>query len=159
MSTRTLVLGDGGWGQALAMSLHRAGRAVVVWAHDADYAAEVARTRENRKFLPDVPVPEGIGWTGDLDEAVEGADEAYSVLPTQFVRATLGRFGERLRGLPLVSASKGLERGTLKRPTEILAESIGGEPALCVVTGPSHAEDSSIAPAPSPISTHVSRAV
>ena len=60
MSTHTLVLGDGGWGQALAMSLHRAGRPVVVWSYDAEYAAEVAKTRENRKFLPDVEVPQEI---------------------------------------------------------------------------------------------------
>ena len=97
MSKHTLVLGDGGWGQALAMSLHRAGRPVVVWAHEAAYAAEVAETRHNRKFLPDVPVPDEIGWTGDEDVAVDGADEVYSVLPTQFVRATVGRFGDRLR--------------------------------------------------------------
>ena len=144
MSKHTLVLGDGGWGQALAMSLHRAGRPVVVWAHEAAYAAEVAETRHNRKFLPDVPVPDEIGWTGDEDVAVDGADEVYSVLPTQFVRATVGRFGDRLRGLPIVSASKGLERGTLKRPTQILAEAVGGEPAMCVVTGPSHAEETAL---------------
>ncbi len=141
MSTHTLVLGDGGWGQALAMSLHRAGRPVMVWSYDAEYAEEVAKTRENRKFLPDVEVPTEIGWTGDVELALDGVDEVYSVVPTQFVRATVGRFGDRLRGLPVVSASKGLERGTLKRPTEILADAIGGNPSMCVVTGPSHAEE------------------
>lgn len=144
MTRHTLVLGDGGWGQALAMSLHRAGRPVVVWSYDAGYAAEVARTRDNRKFLPGVEVPAAIGWTGDLDRAADGADEVYSVVPTQFVRASVARFDGRLRGLPLVSASKGLERGTLKRPTEILAEAIGGDPSLCVVTGPSHAEETAL---------------
>lgn len=144
MTTRTLVLGDGGWGQALATSLHRAGRPVTVWSYDADYAAEVARTRDNRKFLPGVEVPPELRWTGDLDEAVDGVDEVYSVVPTQFVRATVGRFEGRLQGLPLVSASKGLERGTLKRPTEILADAIGGSPSLCVVTGPSHAEETAL---------------
>ena len=106
MNTRTLVLGDGGWGQALAMSLHRAGRPVTLWSYDPEYAAEVAETRENRKFLPGVPVPPEIRWTGDVGAALEDVDEVYSVVPTQFVRATVKRFEGRLAGLAMVSASK-----------------------------------------------------
>ncbi|RMH03847.1 MAG: NAD(P)-dependent glycerol-3-phosphate dehydrogenase [Planctomycetota bacterium] len=138
---RSLVVGDGGWGTAIALSLHRAGRPVTVWSHDPDYAAEVARSRRNPKFLPGVEIPGEIRWTADLEEAVAGADIYYSVVPTQFLRATLRRFAGALANLPAVSASKGLELGTLKRPSEILVEAAGARAGVAVLSGPSHAEE------------------
>lgn len=141
MSGKSLVIGDGGWGMAIALSLHRAGRQTHVWGFDPEYTEEVARTRDNRKFLGGIPIPEDILWTSDVDAALEGVDEVYSVVPTQFIRPTCSRFGDRLRGLPLYSASKGLELSTLQRPTQILAEVIGDDSMLGVVSGPSHAEE------------------
>jgi glycerol-3-phosphate dehydrogenase (NAD(P)+) len=141
LSGRTLVIGDGGWGQAIAFALHRAGREVAVWGYDAEYANVVAQSRENHKYLAGVPIPEPIVWTGDVDQALEGVVECYSVVPTQFLRATLARFDQRLAGLPLVSASKGLEIESLKRPTEILRELTGAEAGIAVLSGPSHAEE------------------
>jgi glycerol-3-phosphate dehydrogenase (NAD(P)+) len=138
---RTLVIGDGGWGQAIAFALHRAGREVAVWGYDAEYADQVAASRENHKYLAGVAIPKSIVWTGDVDQALEGVVECYSVVPTQFLRATLERFSGRLQGLPLVSASKGLEIDTLKRPTEILTELTGAEAGIAVLSGPSHAEE------------------
>lgn len=138
---RTLVIGDGGWGEALALALHRAGRSVVVWGWDTDYVEEVARTRINRRYLDGVTIPDEILWTADVDAALDGVSEVYSVVPTQFLRRTLERFGARLNDLPIVSASKGLEIDTLLRPTEILAEQVGGSARLAVLSGPSHAEE------------------
>jgi len=141
VSGRVLVIGDGGWGTALALAAHRAGNEVAVCSVDAAYAAEVARTRENRKFLPGVAIPRGILWTADEGGAAAGASLALSVVPTQFVRATLARFAPLLLGVPLFSASKGLERGTLARPTEILREALGPAARLGAISGPSHAEE------------------
>ncbi len=138
---RSLVIGDGGWGTAIAMSLHRAGQPVTVWSHDPAYAAEVAASRENPKFLPGVPIPEDIRWTADPGEALADAGIYYSVVPTQFLRATIGRFEGALAGLPAVSASKGLELETLLRPSRILAEAAGAEAGVAVLSGPSHAEE------------------
>lgn len=138
---RSLVIGDGGWGTALALALHRAGRAVTVWSHDPAYAAVVAATRRNRKFLPGVEIPGEIRWTADLDEALAQVAIYYSVVPTQFLRATISRFGGRLAALPAVSASKGLELGTLLRPSQILAEAAGAAAGVAVLSGPSHAEE------------------
>ncbi len=138
----TLVLGDGGWGQALAMALHRAGRTVTVWGYQKDYVAEVARTRDNHRYLPGVPVPEEITWTADRDQAVDDMVECYTVIPTQFLRAAVESFGARLDRVRLVSASKGLELGTLLQPTEILRDALGGcNAGLAVLSGPSHAEE------------------
>ncbi len=141
MSRHSLVLGDGGWGMAIALSLHRAGRRVKVWGYDPAYTAEVAASRDNRKFLPGIPIPEDILWTSDHEAAVAEVDEVYSVVPTQFLRATLEGFVGRLDGLPIYSASKGLELSTLLRPTEILAAVLGGPERMGVVSGPSHAEE------------------
>ena len=139
--SHSLVLGDGGWGTAIALTLHRAGRRAVVWSHDPDYAAAVRASRENHKFLPGVAIPEEIGWTGDVDAALEGADEYYSVVPTQFLRSTLQRFNGRLAALPAISASKGLELKTLLRPSEILADTADASAGIAVLSGPSHAEE------------------
>ncbi len=141
MSGRVLVLGDGGWGTALALAAHRAGNPVTVWSVDPDYAAEVAATRVNRKFLPGVPLPEALRWTGDAAEAVDGADLVLSVVPTQYVAGVAERFAGRLRGLPVVSASKGLELDTMRLPTEILAATLGAGVRLGALSGPSHAEE------------------
>ena len=139
--TRSLVIGDGGWGTAIALSLHRAGRPVTVWSHDAGYAAEVAGSRTNPKFLPGVEIPADVRWTADVGEALDGAGIYYSVVPTQFLRATIGRFEGALAGLPAVSASKGLELQTLLRPSEILAGAAGARAGVAVLSGPSHAEE------------------
>ncbi len=141
MRGRVLVIGDGGWGTALALAAQRAGNEVAVWSVDAPYAEEVARTRENRKFLPGVFIPKEIVWTADAEHAARGASLALSVVPTQFVRATLARFAAPLRGVPVFSATKGLERGTLLRPTQILAACLGEGAQLGAISGPSHAEE------------------
>lgn len=140
-SGRSLVLGDGGWGTAIAMSLHRAGREVTVWSIDSDYAAEVARTRTNSKFLPGLEIPAEIRWTGNREEALDGAVEYYSVIPTQFVRTTVESFDGALSELPAVSCSKGLELATFRRPSEILLEAAGASAGMAVLSGPSHAEE------------------
>ena len=141
MTARTLVLGDGGWGTALALALHRADRSVAVWSHDHDYAVDVAESRTNSKFLPGVEIPSEILWTGDRDQALEGVDEVYSVVPTQFLREVLRGFEGRLSGLSFVSATKGLEIDTLSRPSEILVEEGGAGDDLVILSGPSHAEE------------------
>lgn len=138
---KVLVIGDGGWGTALALAARRAGNEVAVWSVDAAYAQEVAKSRDNRKFLPGVPIPAEILWTNSEAEALAGADLVLSVVPTQFVRPTLQRFAGRLHRLPVFSASKGLERGSLARPTEIVAGVLGPDAPVGAISGPSHAEE------------------
>ncbi|MCH2111485.1 MAG: NAD(P)-dependent glycerol-3-phosphate dehydrogenase [Planctomycetes bacterium] len=138
---RSLVLGDGGWGTAIALSLHRAGREVSVYSVDPAYAATVAETRQNSKFLPGVEIPESICWTGDRDQALEGATDAWSVIPTQFIRETVSSFEGRLAGLPMVSCSKGLELSSFQLPSQILVEAAGCDAGMGVLSGPSHAEE------------------
>jgi len=135
-----LVIGDGGWGTALSILLRRRGCGVTLWSAFPKYAAEVQRTRENRKYLPGVTLPEGIAVTGDAADA-GAADLIFSVVPTVYLRGTLERVKDALpRPVGVVSCTKGIENETLLRPSQIIEEII--RPArLAVISGPCHAEE------------------
>ena len=136
------VVGNGGFGTALAILLLGKGLEVRVLGHDAAYAAEVARRRENPKYLPGVPLPEALVVTSDADAALRGAQVVVSAVPTQFVASAMaasvaGRIEPKV---PIVSVSKGVEIGTFRRPTQIIAAVLPRHP-LAVLSGPSHAEE------------------
>ncbi len=136
-----LVLGDGGWGTALALTLHRAGHGVRLWGYDPEYCEEVERTRRNPRFLPGVTIPDEIRVSGDIEEQARGVETIFSVVPTQFLRATLERVRPHVpSGALLVSATKGIERGNLALPSRILSEELAAE-RVAVLSGPSHAEE------------------
>jgi glycerol-3-phosphate dehydrogenase (NAD(P)+) len=135
------VVGDGGWGTALALALHGKGIETRLWSREPAYAEEMARTRANPRFLPGVKLPGGLRITGDAAEAFAGAVLAVSAVPAQHVRATWTPLAPHLgRRVPVCSVTKGIEIATLERPTQILAEVLGPR-ALAVLSGPSHAEE------------------
>ena len=140
-SRRTLVLGDGAWGTALALCLVRQGVETVLWSAFPEQSEEMRRARENRRFLPGVQLPDELELSADPFTACEDVDLALSVVPAQYLRGVIERFEDALPGqVPLVTATKGLEMETLKRPSQILEDVLGERP-LCVLTGPSHAEE------------------
>jgi glycerol-3-phosphate dehydrogenase (NAD(P)+) len=139
---KVAIAGDGGWGLAVAILLDGAGHEVTVWGFETDYVEEVARTRESRKYLPGVRLSEGIGIGTDFAAQADGADLVLSVIPTQYLRATWTDLAGGLGAdTPVVSLSKGIENGTLLRPTELLAGILGADRRLAVLCGPSHAEE------------------
>lgn len=81
------VVGDGGWGTALALVLHGKGVEVRLWSREPDYAAEMARTARNPRYLPGAILPRGLLVTGDAAEAFAGVSLAVSAVPTQHLRA------------------------------------------------------------------------
>ena len=136
------VLGDGGWGTALVLLLQEKGLPVRVWGVDPEYTARVQRTRANPRFLPHVPLPEGISFGSDPEACLEGAEWVVSAVPTQFLRSVLPSFRPFLPpGVPLVSCSKGLEEGTALLPSQVLEEVLEPRGPLIVLSGPSHAEE------------------
>jgi glycerol-3-phosphate dehydrogenase (NAD(P)+) len=141
---RAVVIGDGAWGTALALLLVRQGVRTVLWSSAPERSEELRSARENRRFLPGVPLDPGLELTADPFRACEEVDLALSVVPAQYLRGVAERFEDALDGqVPILSATKGLEMESLKRPTEILEDVLGGRP-LCVLTGPSHAEEVAI---------------
>ncbi len=135
------VIGNGGWGTALALVAAANGHDVRVWGIDAAYVAETARTRANPRYLPGVALPTSLLLTSDVDAAARGATLLVSAVPTQYLRATTSRLAPHLPPrTPVVSVSKGVENATLRRPSQVLAETIGPRP-VAVLSGPSHAEE------------------
>lgn len=145
MPNTIAVLGDGAWGTAVALLLaSRPGQAVRLWSARAENAELLRKNRENTRFLPGVPIPPEITLTADAGEAVDGADMWVSAIPTVYLRATLGRVREEAGPIrvPVVSLTKGIERGTFARPSEIIREALGvPSEAVVVLSGPSHAEE------------------
>lgn len=136
------VLSDGGWGTALALVLQANGHRVRLWGPFPDYIAEMARTRENTRFLKGVPLPPELELEPDLARAVDGAGMLVLAAPAQFMRGLL----EKLRPLNpgpdvvLVSVAKGIEVRSGKRMSELVEELLGPR-RLVVLSGPSHAEE------------------
>jgi glycerol-3-phosphate dehydrogenase (NAD(P)+) len=134
------VLGAGSWGTTLAIHFARAGHEVRLWGHDRLHLAEIQAAGENRKFLAGNPLPAGVKVTPELALALAGAEFQCFVVPSQALRGVAGQVAASgFRGVP-VCASKGLEAGSLRRMTEVLAAELG-DPAPVSFTGPSHAEE------------------
>ena len=140
--SRIAVLGAGAWGTALALNLGgKPGTAVALWAHTAAHALALAAERENRRYLPGFSLPPTLLITGSLDEAVAEAALVLLVVPSEHMRA----LAEMLRpllapGALLVSASKGIEDGTLCRMTEVVGSVLPGH-TIGVLSGPSFAQE------------------
>ena len=133
------VIGGGAWGTALALTCARAGRAVTLWEADAANAEQIATKRESL-FLPGVPIDRSIALAGSLADAA-GADAVLLVVPAQAVRAVATELAPLLAaGTPVVVCAKGIERGSRKFMSEVIAESApAAVPAI--LSGPSFAAD------------------
>ncbi|WP_420131313.1 NAD(P)H-dependent glycerol-3-phosphate dehydrogenase [Rhodopseudomonas sp.] len=133
------VLGGGAWGTALALTAARAGRSVILWEHDAGHAEHLATARES-KFLPGVRLDDAIKVTHDLAEAARAA-ALLLVVPAQVMRPVVTSLAPLIAPrTPLVACAKGIEHGTHRFMTEIIAECA---PAAipAILSGPSFAAD------------------
>jgi len=140
-SFKVTVLGDGGWGTALALVSERHGNKTILWSAFPNYAEVLRKHRENKKFLPGQQIPEAIQITSDIKEAVNSGDLLILAVPSQYLRNIVFKLKEfDLSKKILVSVAKGIEAKTLARPSEIIS-SILGDVNLVVLSGPSHAEE------------------
>ncbi len=136
------VIGSGAWGTSLAMILHEHGHKVRMWEYFPEYAQVLDRTRENPKFLPGIKIPSDMVITSDLGQAVDGCDTAVMVVPSQRTRSVAKRLADGgFKPRLLISASKGIEQGTLMRMSEVLTEAFGKDTLVSALSGPSHAEE------------------
>ena len=135
------VLGDGGWGTALALVSARKGNPTLLWSAFPDYVQVLEKKRENEKFLPGIKIPSEIIITSDLTKAVQFADIIVLAVPSQYLRNVLFKLKEaNLSSKILVSVAKGIEAKTLARPSEVIKSVLGSVP-LAILSGPSHAEE------------------
>ena len=136
---RIAVLGGGAWGTALALTCARAGRDVMLWEFDAGNAEHLATRRESR-FLPGVRLEDNIKVTRALAEASR-SDAILLVVPAQAMRSVIKSLAQTMAaGTPLIACAKGIEHGSHKFMTEIIAECApNATPAI--LSGPSFAAD------------------
>jgi glycerol-3-phosphate dehydrogenase (NAD(P)+) len=134
------VLGGGSWGTTVA-ALTTARNPTLLWARDPAVAAEITGQHTNERYLPGFTVPKRLRGTSDLEEAGRHADVLIVGVPSRGFRSVL----EEVRGhvrpwIPVVSLTKGIERGTLLRMTQIISEVLPGHPAAAL-TGPNLARE------------------
>ena len=135
------VIGAGSWGTALALLLHGNKMPVTLWGHDAEHVGGMITRRENAPYLPGLALPESLRASADLAD-LRACDLLLLVTPSKAIRevaARLAASGVR-DGAVLLSCTKGVERGSGLRMSEVIAEHFPNHP-LAVLSGPSHAEE------------------
>jgi glycerol-3-phosphate dehydrogenase (NAD(P)+) len=137
---RIAILGAGAWGTALAVSLS-ARHAVTLWARDAAQIAAMRETRRNRRYLPDVPLPEMLQLDHDLAAVMRDAELLILAVPVSGLRATL----QQIAGLPapvgVIWLCKGFELETSLLPHQIVEEMLPAAFPRGALTGPSFAQE------------------
>jgi glycerol-3-phosphate dehydrogenase (NAD(P)+) len=132
------VVGAGAWGTALAQVCVRAGLETRLWAREAEAAEAINTTHENALFLPGVALAPRIVATTDFAD-LAGLDLIVAVTPAQHLRATLTALSPHIRaGQPVLLCAKGVEQGTLKLMTDVLADT-APQALPAVLSGPSFA--------------------
>ncbi|MBE0416443.1 MAG: NAD(P)-dependent glycerol-3-phosphate dehydrogenase [Coriobacteriia bacterium] len=136
------VIGAGSWGTAIASVVGGKGIPTVLWARSAEVAERISAEARNPRYLTDVVLPPCVRATVDLEDAVRGADVIIIATPSMAMRAAAESLATVWdRAAPVVSLAKGLERGSLLRMTEVLADVLGGNSRLAALSGPNHAEE------------------
>ncbi|HAD81725.1 MAG: glycerol-3-phosphate dehydrogenase [Candidatus Edwardsbacteria bacterium RIFOXYD12_FULL_50_11] len=140
---RAAVLGAGNWGTTLAVMLAEKGYAVRLWEFRAEAARKIQQERENKEFLPGIPLPDNISVDSDMGKTLSDNQTVFWVLPSKVLRSVcrnsallLGE--ERL----LVSAIKGIEVSSLMRCSQVLEQELGQKASrLAVLSGPNIAPE------------------
>jgi glycerol-3-phosphate dehydrogenase (NAD(P)+) len=137
------VLGSGSWGSALAKVLSDNGHAVALWGRRPELAAAIQASRENATFLPGAFFSDSLRATAALDEALEGAEMLLVAVPTHGLREVLrAASGHIPVGVPVVSATKGIEQDSLEFVHEMIAAEVPwSKQSFVALSGPSFARE------------------
>jgi glycerol-3-phosphate dehydrogenase (NAD(P)+) len=137
--TAVAVLGAGSWGTTLADLLARRDHAVQLWAYEPEVVEAVNARHENPVFLPGCPLAPSLTATGDAVAAARGAEMVVTVAPSHVLRRVVTQAAPGVgRGAIVVSATKGIEPGTLALMSQVLEETLPGR-AVAALSGPSFA--------------------
>jgi glycerol-3-phosphate dehydrogenase (NAD(P)+) len=138
------IIGAGSWGTALAIVLAPRFPRVRLWVYETDLAARMRLSRENDVYLPGFQLAEHVEVVSDLPGALDGADIVLSVMPSHLVRRIYQDMLPYLHeSMLFVSATKGLENGSLLRTSEVIQESLSAKmtPRIAVISGPTFAKE------------------
>jgi glycerol-3-phosphate dehydrogenase (NAD(P)+) len=141
---KVAVLGAGAWGTALAKLLAEKERSVVLWSRRRELCEAIDASRENIRYLPGAKLPPNLTCTDDLGAAMAGAETVVFVVPSHATRDVARAAAPHLRGDALVvSATKGIENGSLMFMDEILSQELpaGARRHLSFLSGPSFAKE------------------
>lgn len=137
------IIGSGSWGVALAIHLAKLGNKVKIWSFSEE-ERDIINNEKRCKFLPNVVLPEGIECSTSYEEVINGSDFIIHVTPSKFTRNTVKQYKQYVTNQPIVICSKGFEEATLMTLDEVIQEEIPNA-KIAVLSGPSHAEEVSIA--------------
>jgi glycerol-3-phosphate dehydrogenase (NAD(P)+) len=141
--SRVAVFGAGSWGTAFSIVLADAGNEVAMWGRREDVCTTISKEHENPDYLPGVPLPTSIVASHDPEEVLDGVEAAVLAVPSQTLRDNLTEWAPLIRDeVMLVSLMKGVETGTCKLMSEVIAEVTGaGDDRIGVVSGPNLAKE------------------
>jgi len=136
------VLGDGGWGTTLAVSLAEKGFNVTLWGKFPDHVSYMDKKRRNKRFLPGIKIPKEIEITHDLEKAISKKSLIVLAIPSQYLRKVLGEIKEFkfLHRAIFLSVAKGIETVSLKRMSGVIHDELG-RVRLAVLSGPTIAQE------------------
>ncbi|MBI2864772.1 MAG: NAD(P)-dependent glycerol-3-phosphate dehydrogenase [Chloroflexi bacterium] len=142
--SRLVVVGTTSWGTCLAILMARKGPKVTLWARSAGQAAALEGARQNQAFLPNETFPASLAVSSDLESTIGAASLVILAVPSQSMRQNIRLVAPYLRqDAVVVSAAKGLELGSLKRMTEVIAEEVTAplRCRICALSGPNLARE------------------
>src|SRR3954451_6985700 len=138
---RVAVIGAGSWGTAVAAMTCR-NCETVLWARRKELADEIGTDHQSRRYLPGVMLPKSLEATPSLEQAVRDADVIVMGVPSHGFRDVLTQALPFIRpSTPVISLSKGVEQGSLKRMTEVIVDVAGSSHPAGVLTGPNLAKE------------------
>ena len=137
------VIGSGSWGMALAIHLARCENNVKVWSF-LDEERDLINNERKCKFLPNVEIPDNIICSTNFEEVIKDTEFILHVTPSKFTRDIFKQYKQFVGNKPVIICSKGFEKETLKTLDEVIKEEMP-EVRLGVLSGPSHAEEVSVA--------------
>lgn len=135
------VLGGGSWGTALSILLANNGLEIDMWLRNKEQILTMINSRENKRYLPGIKLPENIGVSDDMEGTLYNKGVILLTVPTHAVRDTLNAARKYIKNdAIIVNVAKGIENDTLMRISEIVKEILPNN-RYCVLSGPSHAEE------------------
>ncbi len=139
---RVAVIGSGSWGTAVTSLLAPKAEHIALWSHEQEVADEINRNHHNPIQLRDFELPAQVVATTSMAEATESADAVLLVVPSAFLRSTCAQLAPHVAiDVPVLVLTKGVERDTGCLMADVVAQELGNQGRIAVLSGPNHAEE------------------